>query len=175
MVGGYGFLAVFAAALAIRAEERHSAYHEVMHDFASQLEHLLTLLMLLLFGAALSSGLLADLSWGGVLVGVLAGAGAAPADRRAVVASPAAAGRSRGSVRGNGRVVPSSASAAREPVLPGLRHGLHRGGRYGRAVVDGRVHVLLSVVVHGVLASPVMVWLDRRRADAGMALEPTGE
>jgi NhaP-type Na+/H+ or K+/H+ antiporter len=29
--------------------------------------------------------------------------------------------------------------------------------------------IVLSVVVHGVLASPVMVWLDQRRAGAGKA------
>ncbi len=36
-----------------------------MHRFISQLEHLLTMLVLLLLGASMSWGLLADLTWRG--------------------------------------------------------------------------------------------------------------
>ncbi len=71
VVGGYGFLGVFACAVAIRSHERGSQFHDQMHTFISQLEHLLTMLVLLLFGASLSWGLLADLSWPGVAVAVV--------------------------------------------------------------------------------------------------------
>jgi sodium/hydrogen antiporter len=169
VVGGYGFLAVFATAVAIRAEERHSAYHEVMHDFASQLEHLLTLVVLLLFGAALSNGLLADLSWRGVLIGVLA----------VLVLRPLTAGLSlrRRLPLGDPRLGPRE---RRVVAFFGIRGA---GSLYYLAYATGYTQVagigelwstvaftiLLSVVVHGVLASPVMVWLDQRRAGAGMA------
>jgi NhaP-type Na+/H+ or K+/H+ antiporter len=36
VVGGYGFLAVFVAARAIRAAERSHEYHQVLHDFADR-------------------------------------------------------------------------------------------------------------------------------------------
>ena len=50
---GYGFLAVFVAALALRATERHHDYHEKLHDFAEQIERLLMMVLLVLFGGAL--------------------------------------------------------------------------------------------------------------------------
>ncbi|WP_194813438.1 sodium:proton antiporter [Nocardia sp. XZ_19_385] len=71
LVGGYGFLAVFVCAIAIRRIERDSGYHEQMHGLVEQLEHVLTLVVLLLLGAALTTGLLDALSWQGVVLGVL--------------------------------------------------------------------------------------------------------
>ncbi|CAM4140688.1 cation:proton antiporter [Nocardia ninae] len=71
LVGGYGFLAVFACAIAMRRIERDSGYHEQMHSLVEQLEHVLTLVVLLLLGAALTTGLLNALSWQGAAVGVL--------------------------------------------------------------------------------------------------------
>ncbi len=70
VAGGYGFLAVFVAARAIRAAERNHKYHAVLHDFAEQVERLLTVLMLLLLGGAVISGLLAALTWPAALVGL---------------------------------------------------------------------------------------------------------
>ena len=52
VAGGYGFLAVFVCARAIRAAERSHEYHQVLHDFAEQIERLLTVLLLLLLGGA---------------------------------------------------------------------------------------------------------------------------
>ncbi|ATQ27449.1 cation transporter [Rhodococcus ruber Chol-4] len=69
LVGGYGFLAVFVCAVAMRRIERAHEYHAEMHSLVEQLEHVLTLAVLLLLGAGLTTGLLAELSWGSVLVG----------------------------------------------------------------------------------------------------------
>ncbi|WP_124709314.1 cation:proton antiporter [Gordonia insulae] len=71
LVGGYGFLAVFLCAVAMRRIERGSDYHGEMHGLIEQLEHVLTLVVLLVLGAALTSGLLSALSWRGALVGVV--------------------------------------------------------------------------------------------------------
>ncbi|WP_107656225.1 cation:proton antiporter [Nocardia suismassiliense] len=71
LVGGYGFLAVFACAIAMRRIERDSGYHEQMHSLVEQLEHVLTLVVLLLLGAGLTTGLLTALSWQGAALGVL--------------------------------------------------------------------------------------------------------
>ncbi|WP_127506246.1 cation:proton antiporter [Actinoplanes solisilvae] len=67
---GYGFLAVFVAARAIRAAERSHEYHQVLHDFAEQTERLLTVLLLLLFGGAVVGGLLGPLTWPAALAGL---------------------------------------------------------------------------------------------------------
>ena len=99
MAHGYGFLAVFVAALALRAAERHHRYHQTLHDFADQIERLLMMAILVLFGGAIAGGLLAPLDWAGVaaallilfvarpVAGMLALAGAPrPWDERAAIA-----------------------------------------------------------------------------------------
>lgn len=60
---GYGFIAVFVAAVTIREYERDHGYHEVLHRFADQAERLLIAVFLVLLGGALVSGLLDALSW----------------------------------------------------------------------------------------------------------------
>ena len=70
VAGGYGFLAVFIAARAIRSAERSHDFHQVLHDFAEQTERLLTVMLLLLFGGAVVSGLLTPLTWPAALVGL---------------------------------------------------------------------------------------------------------
>ena len=66
---GYGFLAVFACAMTMRSWERGHDYHAHMHESIERLERLLTLIVLLLLGVALSNGILENLGWPGVLVG----------------------------------------------------------------------------------------------------------
>lgn len=67
---GYGFLAVFACAMTFRSAERSHDYHAAMHEVVERLERLLTLLLLLVLGIAISRGLLADLDWRGVAAGL---------------------------------------------------------------------------------------------------------
>ena len=57
LVHGYGFLAVFVTACAIRRRHGHG-YHGVLHDFVEQIERLLTALLLLLLG-----GFVAPAGW----------------------------------------------------------------------------------------------------------------
>ena len=52
---GYGFIAVFVAALALRAAERSHDFHEELHGFVEQLEHILTWGILLLLGVAITA------------------------------------------------------------------------------------------------------------------------
>ncbi|PRY55642.1 sodium/proton antiporter (CPA1 family) [Knoellia remsis] len=68
VIGGYGFLAVFTAAVAIRSFERSHSYHHDMHAVIERLERLLTLVVLLLLGASMTNGLLANLDLAGVVV-----------------------------------------------------------------------------------------------------------
>jgi sodium/hydrogen antiporter len=64
---GYGFVAVFVAAISLRAVERRHKYHEKMHDFMEQMERLMMMVALVLFGGALARGLLAEVDWPAIL------------------------------------------------------------------------------------------------------------
>ena len=68
LVGGYGFLAVFACAMRLRASERGHSYQRAMHAVVERLERLMTLLVLLVLGMAMTRGLLEHLDWRGVVV-----------------------------------------------------------------------------------------------------------
>lgn len=71
IIGGYGFLAVFIAALRFSKEGKHHRFKKELHNFTDQLERLLIVIILLLFGAALSAGLFDYLSWRGMVMGGL--------------------------------------------------------------------------------------------------------
>ncbi|MET0448979.1 MAG: cation:proton antiporter, partial [Aeromicrobium sp.] len=68
---GYGFLAVFACAMTLRSMERSADFHALMHEVVERLERLLTLIVLLLLGIAITGGLLDSLSWKGAALGVV--------------------------------------------------------------------------------------------------------
>jgi NhaP-type Na+/H+ or K+/H+ antiporter len=73
MVRGYGFLAVFVAALALRATEPEHEYHSKLHDFAEELERLLMMVLLVLLGGAMTGGnLFSTLTWQAAAFGLLA-------------------------------------------------------------------------------------------------------
>ncbi len=165
---GYGFLGVFACGLTLRAAERGHEYHRSMHDVVQRLERLLTLIILLLLGMGLSNGLLDSLDWRGVLVALAL----------VFLIRPFAG-------------VVSLRLRPRSPDLPG---GLGRkealaaaffgvrgvGSLYYLAYAAGHAYfpeerwlwstvafaIVVSVVVHGVLATPVMDYLERRRSHA---------
>jgi sodium/hydrogen antiporter len=159
VIGGYGFLAVFACAMTFRSAERSHDYHAAMHEVAERLERLLTLFVLLVLGIAVTRGLLASLDWRGVAVGVAL----------VVVIRPLAgyAGLSLGSglerrerwaiaffgVRGVGSVYYLAYAAGQAPEL---------GSDWLWSTVS--FTIVLSVFVHGVLAAPVMQRLAARTA-----------
>ena len=59
----YGFLAVFVTALTFRHAHRDHEFQVGMHELAEQIERLTMMALLLLFGGALVSGMLAPLTW----------------------------------------------------------------------------------------------------------------
>jgi NhaP-type Na+/H+ or K+/H+ antiporter len=63
MLNGYGFIAVFVAAISIRNYELHHAYHQKMHSFTDQIERILLAIVLILFGGALVYVLAENISW----------------------------------------------------------------------------------------------------------------
>lgn len=69
---GYGFLAVFVAALSIRYEEKvHNRVEQKMHHFVEEIERFLLVIWLLLFGGAILNGLLTNIAWQHILFAVL--------------------------------------------------------------------------------------------------------
>ena len=157
VVGGYGFLAVFVCACSIRASERSHDYHQVLHDFSEQIERLLTVLLLLLFGGAVVGGLLAPLTWQAAAVGLAV----------VLLVRPLAAGLA---LRGG----PGSPGEKAVIAFFGIRGiGSFYYLSYGVATATfpdsdlawatAGLVVIVSVVVHGIAATPVMERVDRRR------------
>jgi len=72
LLHGYGFLAVFIAALNIRYQEDVAGdIKEKMHDFVEEMEKLLLVVWLILFGGSLLNGILAIANWKGAVFAVL--------------------------------------------------------------------------------------------------------
>ena len=165
---GYGFLAVVACAMTLRLAERGHEYHTHMHQSIERLERLLTLLVLLLLGSALTNHLLEHLTWQGAAVGVLLVLVVRPAS--GVVALRLGWARDRMGarrlesreelavswfgVRGVGALF-YLAYAAGEADFPGLRE------LWSTVAFT----IAFSVVVHGLTATPVMRRLDQRKAE----------
>ena len=165
---GYGFLAVFVAALVIRQQERNHHYHGVLDSFAQQFEKLLMSVMLLLLGGALASGVLSSLTWKGAVFAVafvlvvrpvagwigLLGAPLSKGDRWAIAVF---------GVRGIGSLY---------YLAFAMNHAWFRDTRELWAVVV--MVVVLSILLHGLTASWVMGWLDRRRRGDAKSGKPSG-
>lgn len=157
VIGGYGFLAVFVCACSLRAAEHDHGHHQVMHDFAEQVERLFTVGLLLLLGGAVVRGLLAPLDWRGVLVGLALLLVIRPlAGRLGLLGAPGSTAEHRVigffGIRGIGSLyyLAYALGSAEFPDAERLW------------AIAGFV-VVVSVVLHGVAATPVMRRLDRAR------------
>lgn len=155
LVGGYGFLAVFVAGVGLRGAERSHEFHADLHGFAEQLENLLSVGLLLLLGGSLVSGSLDGISWPGFAVAVLLVAVVRPLAGYASMLRSPVVGRERWAIaffgiRGFGSVY---------YLAYALGHGSFTGARELVAIVV--VTMAISIVVHGVSATPVMRSLDR--------------
>jgi NhaP-type Na+/H+ or K+/H+ antiporter len=155
---GYGFLAVFVAALALRATERQHSYHERLHDFSDQTERLLMMALLFLFGGAIAGGLLDALTWQGAATALLFLFVVRPT---AGLLSLIGTGKPRGEcaalaffgIRGLGSFYY-------------LAYAMNEGGFEGQAAELWAVAgftVLVSILLHGTTVTPAMRSLDARR------------
>ncbi|WP_443075971.1 cation:proton antiporter [Streptomyces sp. SP18ES09] len=159
LLHGYGFLAVFVAACTIRNAERGHRYHRVMHGFTDQVERLLTAVILFLVGGFIADGGLAALTWRGALLGLALFLLIRPAVGWAVQVRGRAAGKERATIaffgiRGIGAFF-YLAYALGEADFAAPAAELW-------AVVT--FTVLLSVLLHGVAATPVTTRIDRSAA-----------
>ena len=165
VAGGYGFLSVFVCAMTLRSAERGHEYHRAMHEVVERLERLFTLFVLLVLGIALTRGLLATLDWRGVLVGVLLVAVIRP-----VAGFVALAPWARGPDEVGGMTTPEKWAVSFFGVrgvgsLFYLAYAAGESSDLGGDWLWSTVSftIVLSVMVHGVLATPVMKRLDRAR------------
>jgi NhaP-type Na+/H+ or K+/H+ antiporter len=160
---GYGFVAVFISGVALRSFERTNTYHAELHEFVGQLEHILTWMLLMLLGAALTDGLLASLTWQGALVAVLL----------VVLVRPLFGWVS----LHRSRLGTMERHATAFFGVRGVSSVYYLAYATGQADFPERRElwstvafaVVLSVVVHGVTATPVMRRLDESRARAAQA------
>ena len=165
LVGGYGFLAVFVCAMVLRASHHGHAYQRAMHGVVERLERLLTLLVLLLLGMAMTRGLLEHLDWRGVLLALALVLVVRPATGWLALAllpreERLDGGLDRGEmvavaffgVRGVGSLYYLAYAASHEqlPEEPWLWSTV-------------AFTVIVSVLLHGTTATPAMARLDARR------------
>jgi len=166
VIQGYGFLAVFVAAVTIRGSERFHGYHLVLHGFIEQIERLLTVLVLLLLGAGAVGGMMDSVGWRDLLVvalvllvirplagwiGLLGSCGTRPQR----VAMSFFGVRGIGSIYYVAYALGAAAFTDADEVF----------------AVVGMV-VIASVVLHGVTAGPVMARLDGRGRPERSVPEP---
>ena len=165
LVGGYGFLAVFACAMRLRASDRGNAYHRAMHGVVERLERLMTLLVLLVLGMAMTRGLLEHLDWRGVVVALALVLVVRPVAGYLALAVLARDEQEKGGLdRGEIAAV----------AFFGVR-GVGSVFYLGYAVTHEHVPdepwlwstvaftIIVSVILHGVTATPAMSRLDARR------------
>lgn len=161
-IHGYGFVAVFVAALTLRQVEWEHEYYVELHDFAVLAERLLMATVLLLFGGALAGGLLAPLTATEAAIGLLLLFVIRPLSGIVSFVGSEATWAERGlvaffGIRGIGSFYYLSHALAessfREAELLVAAEELW--------AFVGFV-VLASVVVHGIVASPAMDAFDRR-------------
>jgi NhaP-type Na+/H+ or K+/H+ antiporter len=156
MLGGFGFLAVFVSALALRNASRDHEYHERLYGFAEEAERLLMMVLLVLFGGMVAfGGLLASLDWrmllfvAGVLLvarpaaGLLSLLGSNLPWREQLVISFFG-------IRGMGSIY---------YLAFALNHASFADPRRLWAIV-GSV-VLASILLHGITVTPALELLDR--------------
>lgn len=168
----YGFLAVFVTALTFRHAHRDHDFQLDMHQLTEQIERIAMMVLLLLFGGALTRGLLAPLSWIDVvavlaillvvrplagLIGLL-GHRADWTERLTLAFF---------GIRGVGSVY---------YLAFGLNHMEGVEGTERLWAFVGLV-ILVSILMHGLTVTPVMRQLDRsheRDPDADDAAPPPG-
>ena len=168
LVEGYGFVAVFVCAVTIRHAEREHEFHGVLHKFVEQIERLLTVAVVVLLGGAVARGLFADLGWVEVGVALVFLLVVRPLSGWVGLARGRTGPRERAvisffGVRGVGSLF---------YVAYATENGSFPAGDRIWAIVA--LVVVGSVLVHGMAATPVMAFLDRRRAAAARGASSPG-
>lgn len=155
-VGGYGFLAVFIGGLTIRHKEATQQSHQSLHTFAEQTEQLLMTGILIALGGAIANGLLIHLTWQAALLGILLIFVIRP-----VTGLIGLIGSERLPIRD--RCIVSFFGIRGIGCLYYLAYGLQNGDFVDENLLWATCAfaIVLSVIFHGITASPVMQYRDR--------------
>jgi NhaP-type Na+/H+ or K+/H+ antiporter len=153
----YGFLAVFVTALTLRSAHREHKFQLEMHAITEQIERLAMMGLLILFGGALVSGLLASVGWREVIVAVIILLAVRPLTGWiAMIGYPADQGEKRTlaffGIRGVGSIY---------YMAFGINH-MAVGDAERLWGIVGLV-VLMSILLHGLTVTPIMRTLDKQR------------
>ncbi len=167
---GYGFLAVFVCAMTLRAADPSHRYHEAMHGVVERLEQLLTLSILLLLGLALTHGLLTYLDWRGILLAAALVLVIRPLAGLAALSLPSRHAQT-------ALLTPGERWVTASFGVRGIGSVYYLAYAAGRAsFADERwlwstvaFTIVLSVLLHGMAATPVLGWLERRRETQSQA------
>lgn len=156
-VGGNGFVAVFCAALAIRSSCPDSEFHRAMASFSGQIERMLVMIVLLLFGWALGNGLLDPLTWRGAALGLAL----------IFVFRPFAAwlGFLRSPLPRPSKILMAFFGIRGIGTLFYLQFAFNRADYPGRAEIwsVAAFAILCSILLHGITSSPLMARADALR------------
>jgi NhaP-type Na+/H+ or K+/H+ antiporter len=163
----YGFLAVFVTALTFRQAHRDHDFHREMHDITEQIGRIAMMVLLLLFGGALVSGLLTPLKATDYVAAVVILLVIRPvAGMIGLAGFPAGRGEKLTlaffGIRGVGSFY---------YLAYGLNHSDIAGGERLWAIVG--LITLGSILLHGLTVTPIMRELDRehgRDPDTGEAI-----
>lgn len=158
VIHGYGFLAVFVCGLTVRAWERNHDFHEEMHHLTELSERMLMMLVLVLFGGALTQGLLSSLSWLDMGIGLLIILVVRPLAGLVAMIGSARPWRERAllsffGIRGIGTVY---------YIAYGINHGEFGDSERLWGIV-GFV-IASSILIHGVSATPLLARIRKSRA-----------
>lgn len=157
MLHVYGFLAVFVTALTFRHTHREHQFQADMHAITEQIERLAMMVLLILFGGALVSGLLSSVTWMDAAFALFILLVVRPVTGwLALVGHPAERGEKLTlaffGIRGVGSIYYLAYGINHMPIADAPR-------LWG---IVGLV-VLLSVLLHGLTVTPIMRSLDRQR------------
>lgn len=163
---GYGFLAVFACAMALRDAERGHGYQRDMHALVERLERLMTLAVLLALGIAMTNGLFSAVDWRGVVVALALLLVVRPlAAWVAIAVRPRDQDSPGGLDLGERRVVAFfGVRGVGSLFYLGYATSHHEIPSEAWLWSTVSLTVVLSVLLHGMTATPVMARLDARRA-----------
>lgn len=150
LASGYGFIAVFVAATMIRSYERSHDYNESLHEITELAEQILMALIMVFFGGAIVSGLLAPLTIEAIVAAVAIVFVVRPAAGLIGLVGFGRDWTERGTIaffgiRGIG-------------TFYYLAHGLNEAAFADADLLwalAGTV-ILISIVVHGITATPVI-------------------
>ncbi|QMU27106.1 cation:proton antiporter [Adhaeribacter radiodurans] len=165
IVHGYGFIAVFVTGLTLSRQERTHKLHRELHDFTDQMERLFLVVVLLLLGGSIATGLLDALTLPGIVIGLLFVFVIRPLFSYLTLVTQKITFREKVAIsffgiRGIGSFYYLS-FALTQAVFPAKQELWSIAGFI----------VLISVLVHGILASPVMQYLDLRRTKSDLVIK----